>query len=1048
MKYFIVLILILIPLCDVVDQECRKGGMESYELYYGSYTGILPENCIDEIIYPNPWTLKLFKCGGCDFDIILEALRFFKPLQSLDISYSSYKMLKFIEFKHRNLVKLNASHNALLKIPAFYFYGTPNMIEIDFSYNNISAIGLYDFEGAVKLTKIHLKNNIISNIQKYAFVKLTQLEFIDLSSNSINRIKCTFVINKMLKFMNFDNNFITRIDDILPKNGNLHELRLTNNPLERLGCFINSVVINGGSVYVSWAKYTRTFRKECISSPIRVVSNSGYEGVFPMSQGRFTPKDLHIEEIHNQRTDLLMEEIPDHKTNLHTGEIPLKPKSELHCHDQSFKRIQILSLNPNQCENVVELLHCMTSSLENLKLTGNFVGKLKADALQRFHHLSILILSDTHLIEFDFSLVKSLKKLEHLDISRNNLKQIGNISILKSLDNLNELKIDGNQLHIAPDFIQNLKWILKLSLSGNYVEKLNATILEKLKSLRKFNLSNTNLKLNDFRPFELLNLTVLDISNNNLEHVNITASHMFTNLEEFYAVDCKINAVTELIPLLGASLRKLDLSENQVGKLNSTTFEKFTNLQSLTLRKTRLLLDDFHPFESVTTLKKLDISHNNLESINFNILSKFLQYCGLEFRIANCNIKNSSALIRLLPPYINTLDLSGNFLGEINAETFGNLKRLDHFYLGNTNLSNFDSDILKQRRYLKMLNISFNHLKKIDFTGQTNENLEALYMEGNELIEIKNLSRLQFKELNILAISMNQLSCAFLEIFLTQMQLEWPRLIFSGDPWNQKHGENCTGKYRPKNEFTEMHFEIEDGEETKMSEWDDLIMVGNEVEDQMKSDTFIKTDIESVTGKRLDVSGNYTSSTESEHSSDAVVIEEFENQIAKSHPETAVTTAKSAPATTIQLTTKDLNYNTNKMSGSTEVSITQTSHTSEESLPWLYIVIGISILNVMIIVGACFVFRKRLMNKSTRHDAPTMLYKRPDTLELTIPNHSLTYSAPSETYSSPDEHIYETIAEPNDTYDHLQLEIGPIPISINNHYHNPLLLNRKSKNYS
>lgn len=71
-------------------------------------------------------------------------------------------------------------------------------------------------------------------------------------------------------------------------------------------------------------------------------------------------------------------------------------------------------------------------------------------------------------------------------------------------------------------------------------------------------------------------------------------------------------------------------------------------------------------------------------------------------------------------------------------------------------------------------------------------------MDGNELIEINNLFRSRFKEFNRLAISMNQLSCGFLEIFLSQVKREWPKLTLIA-PWQQKHGQNCTGKYRQMN---------------------------------------------------------------------------------------------------------------------------------------------------------------------------------------------------------------------------------------------------------
>lgn len=317
------------------------------------------------------------------------------------------------------------------------------------------------------------------------------------------------------------------------------------------------------------------------------------------------------------------------------------------------------------------------------------------------------------------------------------------------------------------EIIQNLNKNLRdLNIGGNFVGKLDATTFENFK-LKFLNLSNTQLSFDDLILFNpLMDLLELDISFNNLENVTFTQSKIFAHLTHFSASECRIPKIYELLRSFGPSLAKLDFSGNFLGNVNSSTFSHLTNLDSINLRNTQLSLDDLNLFVSNKHLYKLDISYNNLEGVNLSSMSRHSKELK-QLRAAHCNITKAFN-IKLFVPTLGALDLSGNFLGEIESTTFDDLILLYHLNLSNTNLSYLDFNLFKHQHLLKSLRISQNRLKEIDFTQMNFKFIVGLYLEENDLTEMKNFTLSRYRNLRVLSISRNQLSCEFLQVFVQQ----------------------------------------------------------------------------------------------------------------------------------------------------------------------------------------------------------------------------------------------------------------------------------------
>lgn len=348
-----------------------------------------------------------------------------------------------------------------------------------------------------------------------------------------------------------------------------------------------------------------------------------------------------------------------------------------------------------------------------------------------------------------------------------------------------------NIAEILPCFSPAMK---SMSLSNNFVGALNSTAFKLLPNLNRLSLSNTNLT--EFNLNVLLyqnEMLELDISNNNLKepiNVAILDTRGWDRLLDFNVAGNQFENTQQIIQHLKSHLKKLDLSGNAVGKLNVTSLEHLASLETLSLSNTSLLIDDVNPFQRLNRLSSLDISYNNLENANITALSTTLRVLS-ELRAANCHIRNASEVIHHLGPLTKRLDLSANYVGDVNAQTFELFFYLKHLNLSNANITMFGNDTLQIQKNLLTLDLSNNGLEEIDLVSFSNK-LELINLECNNLTKIENLIKSNFTRLKSLKISNNQIPCDFLK---THLKHEWKGFEFSGDPYDQKHGENCFLSY-------------------------------------------------------------------------------------------------------------------------------------------------------------------------------------------------------------------------------------------------------------
>lgn len=109
-------------------------------MYGERFKGIVPfERCTENEIEPIPaGQIKFLKIGGCDCDMVANAIEKLKFLRALDMSYSyGYETLDWLHLNLDWLKKFNTSH---IGLETNFFQHTARLLEIDLSHNKLGRI--------------------------------------------------------------------------------------------------------------------------------------------------------------------------------------------------------------------------------------------------------------------------------------------------------------------------------------------------------------------------------------------------------------------------------------------------------------------------------------------------------------------------------------------------------------------------------------------------------------------------------------------------------------------------------------------------------------------------------------------------------------------------------------------------------------------------------------------------------------------------------------------------------------------------------------------
>ena len=240
--------------------------------------------------------------------------------------------------------------------------------------------------------------------------------------------------------------------------------------------------------------------------------------------------------------------------------------------------VTILKLKNNDLQQLPQGSLDQFTNLEEIYLTSNLIETLENNVFNPIVHQNLSIISMGNNGIMEIPVLHGFKMLRILDLSDNELETI----MLGTLDNLEELILNGNELHSLPVLMQQLPSLRTLILSHNRLVTESAEYFDKCPSLRIIDLSINSLEEITFGSLDAL--TEVRVSHNNLQAMpNLTQPlHALTKL---VVNDNSISFIPEDYFMNTPSLRHLNLNKTKLTELECT---RLNNLKNLYLDNTLL----------------------------------------------------------------------------------------------------------------------------------------------------------------------------------------------------------------------------------------------------------------------------------------------------------------------------------------------------------------------------------------------------------------------------------------------------------------------------
>lgn len=409
--------------------------------------------------------------------------------------------------------------------------------------------------------------------------------------------------------------------------------------------------------------------------------------------------------------------------------------------------------------------------------------------------------------------IKRFRHVRYLDVTHSAFKSLSWLDI--KIDNVIKFNASHNELtQIPADLFQKMPDMIEIDLSYNYFQDFNVTNFRGATHLSKIHLTHNLLENLPYKIFwDSFQLQSIDLSNNFFTSIPIFPSndqlkaihlienpiatfdcshfttmplvsvfiswkylisyfgymdchgkHLrviqnsqseailpawsgkyelycntngFSNLRYFMAGAAGFENVTDILPCLGASLTYLDLSQNFIGTLDTDAFERFIDLSRLYLRDTQLTEFDFNILQNQQYLIVLDLSNDDNNRLQYIDNISQLQRIQLdEFNVAGNGLSNTPEMLDYLQATIERLDVAGNFMGELNENSFYRFVALKSLNLSDTALflSN-DFNPFRLLTDLTVLDISHNSLDTLNYAvlAITLNRLSELYAADCEI---------------------------------------------------------------------------------------------------------------------------------------------------------------------------------------------------------------------------------------------------------------------------------------------------------------------------
>ncbi|KAM5275796.1 toll-like receptor 3 isoform 1-T4 [Hipposideros larvatus] len=581
-----------------------------------------------------------------------------------------------------NLSELHLMSNSIQKIQNNPFKNLKNLIILDLAHNGLSSSKLGTQLQLEKLQELRLSNNKIHVLRRedLDFLGNSSLQKLELSSNQIKEFSpgCFHAIGKLfhlslnnaqlgpnlteklcLELSNTSIQSLSLSNIQLYGTNNMTFLGLKQTNLTTLDLSYNSINVIGNNSF-GWLPHLEYFFLE-YNNIDHLFSHSFY-GLFNvryLNLRSFTKQSISLSSVPKiddfsfqwlkclEYLNMDDNKFPDLKSNMFTGLIKLKYLSL----SNSFTNLHTLTN-----ETFVSLAH---SPLLILNLTKNKISKIESGAFSCFGHLKIL---DLGLNEIGQELTgeewRGLENITEIYLSYNKYLQLtsNSFALVPSLQQLMLRRVALKNVDISPSPFHPLRNLTILDLSNNNIANINDELLEGLEKLEILDLQHNNLArlwkhANPGGPVHFLkglsHLHILNLESNGFDEI---PAEIFKDLLELKRIDLGLNNLNILPPSVfdnQVSLKSLSLQKNLITSVEKNVFgSAFKNLSSLDMR--------FNPFdctcESIAWFVSwINSTHTNISELSSHYLCNTPpQYHGLPVMLFDISPCKDSAPFELL----------------------------------------------------------------------------------------------------------------------------------------------------------------------------------------------------------------------------------------------------------------------------------------------------------------------------------------------------------------------------------------------------------------
>lgn len=581
-------------------------------------------------------------------------------LSELHLMSNSIQKVQNNPFKNlKNLIKLDLSHNGLSTTKLGTQLQLENLQELLLSNNKIHVLSREDFDflGNSSLKKLELSSNQIKEFSPGCFHAIGKIFGLSLNNAqlgpSLTEKLCLELSNTSIQSLSLSNTQLS-------KTSNMTFIGLKQTNLTTLDLSYNSINVIGNDSF-AWLPHLEYFFLE-YNNIDHLFSHSFY-GLFNVRylnlRRSFTKQSVSLSSLPKiddfsfqwlkclEYLNMDDNNFPALKSNMFTGLINLKYLSL----SNSFTSLRTLTN-----ETFVSLAQ---SPLLILNLTKNKISKIESGAFSWLGHLKVL---DLGLNEIGQELTgdewTGLEKIIEIYLSYNKYIQLtsNSFALVPSLQQLMLRRVALKNVDISPSPFHPLHNLTILDLSNNNIANINDELLEGLEKLEILDLQHNNLArlwkyANPGGPVHFLkglsHLHFLNLESNGFDEIPAEA---FEDLLELKSIDLGLNNLNILPPSVfdnQASLKSLSLQKNLITSVEKNVFgPAFQNLSTLDMR--------FNPFdctcESIAWFVNwINSTHTNISELSSHYLCNTPpQYHGLPVMLFDISPCKDSAPFELL----------------------------------------------------------------------------------------------------------------------------------------------------------------------------------------------------------------------------------------------------------------------------------------------------------------------------------------------------------------------------------------------------------------